>query len=179
MQLNEDQEVFLRKSLLTMQIIAGALINGVVVFFVIAVFVLSPQVNNDPPLIAYIALGVGCLAVVMSFAIPNLIMASTKKSLIKGKPINLPDNYQGATNVGFLGPLVGMYQTKLIISMAILEGAAFFNLIAYIIEGQRMSLIMTGLLVAIMATKFATRGGLENWLADEAKSIDELWKLSK
>jgi hypothetical protein len=149
------------------------------VFFVIVVFVLKPQGNNAALLNTYLALGAGCLAIVMSFIVPNLIMSSTKKSLIKGKPINLPENYKGTTNVGFLGPLVGRYQTKLIIGMAILEGAAFYNLIAYMMEGQQISLVMTGLLVAIMATKFPTRGGLENWLTDEAKSIDELWKLSK
>lgn len=179
MQLNEDQERFLRKSLLTMQIIAGALIQGVVVFLVVVMFFLPVPPNRLAVLNSYIALGFALVAMVMSLVVPNIIVASTKKSLVKGRPIDLPKQFGEVSNLGFLAPLAGLYQTKMIIAMALLEGAAFYNLISYMMERQPFTLAVVGMLLLALVMNFPTRRGLEKWLAEETKSIAEMWSLEK
>lgn len=179
MQLNEDQERFLKKSLLTMQIIAGALIQGVVVFLVVVMFFLPVPPNRLAVLNSYIALGFALVAMVMSLVVPNIIVASTKKSLVKGRPIDLPKQFGEVSNLGFLAPLAGLFQTKMIIAMALLEGAAFYNLISYMMERQPFTLAVVGMLLLALVMNFPTRRGLEKWLAQETKSIAEMWSLEK
>ena len=79
--------------------------------------------------------------------------------------------------VGIVGNLLFLFQTRHIIGYAMLEGAAFYNLIAYMIERQQVNLAMVGLLLGAMFVKFPTYGRLEGWVADEMKSIDELRSL--
>jgi hypothetical protein len=179
MQLNEDQERFLKKSLVTMQIIAGALIQGVVIFLVVVVFFLPVPPNRLAVLNSYIGLGLALVAMAMSLVVPNIIVASTKKSLVKGRPIDLPKQFGEVSDLGFLAPLAGLYQTKMIIAMALLEGAAFFNLVSYMMERQPFTLAVVGMLLLALVMNFPTRRGLEKWLAEETKSIAEMWSLEK
>lgn len=179
MQLTEVQERFLKKSLLTMQIIAGALIQGVVVFLVVVVFLLPPPPNRVAVFSSYIGLGFALVAMAMSLVVPNIILASTKKSLVKGKPSELLKQYGEVSNLGFLAPLTGLYQTRMIIAMALLEGAAFFNLVSYMMERQPFTLAVVGMLLLALVMNFPTRRGLEKWLAQETKSIAEMWSLDK
>lgn len=178
MQLSDEQQRFLKKSLLTMQIIAGALIQGIIIFLIVVLSLPAPP-NRLAIFNPYIGLGVALLAMVMSLVIPNVIMNSTKKSLIKGRPIDLPKQFGEVSDLGFLTPLAGFFQTKMIIAMALLEGAAFFNLLSYMMERQAFSLAIVGMLLLAMMMNFPTRRGLEKWLAEETKSIAEMWSLEK
>jgi hypothetical protein len=64
-----------------------------------------------------------------------------------------------------LDPLLcGIFQTRLIIGFAMLEGAAFLQAIAYMVEGQLFSLAIGLALVLVMAMAFPTRSRLENWI---------------
>jgi hypothetical protein len=178
MQLTADQERFLKKSLLTMQIIAGALIQGVIIFFVVVFFLPIPP-NRLAVLNSYIGLGFALLAMVMSLVVPNIIMASAKTSLVKGKPIELLKQFGEVSNLGFLAPLAGLFQTRMIIAMALLEGAAFFNLVSYMMERQPFTLAVVGMLLLALVMNFPTRRGLETWLAQETKSIAEMYSLNQ
>jgi hypothetical protein len=178
MQLSDEQERFLKKSLLTMQIIAGALIQGVIIFLIVVVFLPVPP-NRLAVLNSYIGLGFALLAMMMSLVVPNIIMASTKKALVKGRPIDLPQQFGEVSSLGFLAPLAGLYQTKMIIAMALLEGAAFFNLVSYMMERQPFTLAVAGMLLLALVMNFPTRRGLEKWLAEETKSIAEMYDLGR
>ena len=66
--------------------------------------------------------------------------------------------------------LAGVFQVRTIISVAILEGAAFANLMFYmVLEHSPWSLAMAGLLVAAIATKFPTAGGIADWCTRRAR----------
>ena len=64
--------------------------------------------------------------------------------------------------------LAGLYQTKMIVGMAVLEGAAFFNLVAYITEKQFWSYGVVAFLLGVMAISFPSQGQFESW-AEEMK----------
>lgn len=59
---------------------------------------------------------------------------------------------------------LAVYQTRTILRYALCEGAAFANLIAYMVEHNWWSLAVAGGLVFIMLAMFPSRIRLEHWL---------------
>jgi hypothetical protein len=174
MQLNTEQVRFVRAMLTNMRIISAALISGVFVFLLVVLFVVKSDVQPGSPVLTYIGLGFGALGLVFAFIIPGFVGGHIKHALIDSKRVDLPAQFKSPQEVGVVGNLLFLFQTRLIIGYAILEGAAFFNLVAYMLERQDVGLATVGLLLGAMLLKFPTRGKLESWLADEMKSIDEL-----
>jgi hypothetical protein len=177
MPLNADQQRFLRAMLTNMRIISAALISGVVVFLAVVLFVMKSDPKPGSPLLTYIGLAFGAGALVFAFIIPGFVGGSIKQALVEGKRVDLPPQFKATQDVGIVGNLLFLFQTRLIIGYAILKGAAFFNLVAYMIERQDVSLAIVGLLLAAMLVKFPTRGKVEGWLADETRSLAELRSL--
>ncbi len=60
----------------------------------------------------------------------------------------------------------GLYQTRLIVGLGLLEGAAFFNLIAYLLEGHWWSYLVVAALLTWMLASFPTRDRLRRWIDD-------------
>jgi hypothetical protein len=137
------------------QIIAGALIMGVVTFACVASFVAQGEPAKSP-MIAFLGIGLAAMAVVVRFIVPTIIVNGGKARL------------KEASDAERMSQLAGLYQTKMIVGMAVLEGAAFFNLIAYIIEKQFWSYGVVALLLAVMAISFPSQGQFESW-AEEMK----------
>jgi hypothetical protein len=73
-----------------------------------------------------------------------------------------------------LHSLVASYQTTLIISCAILEGAGFFNGVAFMLERQQMNLIAGAALAVLILIQLPTAGRLVSWVEDELNTIDRL-----
>lgn len=167
------------KVLRTMQIIAGALIAGVLSFAGVASFLVfgnaaAVQPGGQPPavggseIVMYMAMGFAAVAVVMSFVVPNLISAAGVKSVAKLA--------QDGTSTGpkeLFGRLLGVAQTKMIIAMALVEGAAFFNLIAFIITKSLIPPAVVLGLLAVMAIHFPTKMKLANWLEDQQRWLNQ------
>lgn len=137
------------------QIIAGALITGVVVFACVAFFIAK---GDGPkfPMISLMAAGFAGVATVMRFVMPTIIVNGGKPQLKQSSG----DEQRSL--------LAGLYQTKMIVGMAILEGAAFFNLVAYISEKQFWSYGVVAFLLGMMAISFPSQGQFESW-AEEMK----------
>jgi hypothetical protein len=63
---------------------------------------------------------------------------------------------------------MGVYQTATIVGAALLEGAAFFLLVAYFVEGTSWTLpaaLAVWLLLAWL--HFPTRSSVEHWLTEQ------------
>ena len=109
----------------------------------------------------YVAAALALACAVASALLPNLV-ASQAIRLQKLEPAlegagRLDDTFDDH----LLSQLLAIYQTRLVIACALLEGAAFFNLVAYFIEGQTLNLIVTGVLLVMMAMRFPTTGTVE------------------
>ena len=137
------------------QIIAGALIAGVVMFACVAFFVAKGEPTKSP-MLALIGAGMAAMAVVVRFIVPTIIVNAGKARL------------KEATAADVMIQLAGLYQTKMIVGMAVLEGAAFVSLIAYISEKQFWSYGVVAFLVGVMAISFPSQGQFESW-AEEMK----------
>ena len=135
------------------QIITGAMVSGVVTFGAIVVFALGAL--TEPPS-GFIIGGAGAVfagvAFVLHLVIPSLIAAQQSRDADKER-------------------LYGVYLQKTIIGLAVLEGAAFFNLIACIIEHNWWSLAVAGGLVFWMLAMFPTRTRIEHWAETQQMTL--------
>jgi hypothetical protein len=147
-----------------MRIILGALCVGVV--SMAAVVIWQRQVAPQPPpagvpVLTFAALGFAAFTAVGSTVIPLFLQAAWRRQVRQ-------QHGPGATGPApALGPDAdwwARYQTRLLLQAAPLEGAAFFQLIACLIEGLPVSLAVAGGLLTCLLMLFPTRAGVERWV---------------
>ena len=69
--------------------------------------------------------------------------------------------------------LAGQYQSNTIVAAALLEGAAFFNLVAYIIDGHPASLGLGIGLALVILSMFPSTQRMTNWIEQQTRLISE------
>jgi hypothetical protein len=142
-----------------MQIIAAALPLGVIVFALVAV--VGTGALAQPPsgnIVSLVGVVVAAGAFVAHLVLPNLIAQ---------RAANVPQQLPAE-----LKPY-GEYQLRMIIKLALLDSAAFFNVVAAMVEHNWWSLGIAGLLVGWMLTNFPTRGRVERWIAERGIASSE------
>ncbi|MFO0881341.1 MAG: hypothetical protein U0840_28915 [Gemmataceae bacterium] len=60
--------------------------------------------------------------------------------------------------------LLNIYQTGLIIRLALVEGVAMLGAIAYLIEGRLAAIAVSAIALLIMVAFFPTEGSVASWL---------------
>jgi hypothetical protein len=128
------------------QIITIALVMGVVLFGVVALLFVGAL---DDPADGVILSGMGA-----GFAVLMFVMHLVIPAQIARQQAGTADESQ----------LYGVYVTKTIVGLALLEGAAFFNLVALIVEHNWWSLAIAGGLVFWMLAMFPTRTRVDHWV---------------
>jgi hypothetical protein len=174
-----DLDQFLTPRLRVMRIILLALVMGCLIFLAVVVSIrLSQNVqNNSAPLLTNMGIGFGLLMFVLSLIVPRATVASARKQIARGTWPSaaaggrFPGAVEKVPGMSDVGQLCALYQIQLIIAVAMLEGATFFNLIANLQEGDTTSLVVAGLLVAAMLRLYPTRGGVENFLAEQGELL--------
>jgi hypothetical protein len=160
----EDQRQRIKRSVRTLQVIVAAMAVGVLVFFGIVV-AMPGEAVEPPPLISYVAAAFALVCVAMSWVGPYFITGQVLRLLGLGSAPEGASRFVQDMDDQTLARLLGVYQSRLIVACAPLEGGAFFNLIAYMMEGQTFSLMVAGVLVLLMAMWFPTMGRAEDWIA--------------
>lgn len=153
-----------RQLVRTMQIICGALMMGVLSFLGVAAFIrFGKGVQPAPafPIVAYIAAGMAALMIIVRFVVPLLVTKTAIRQITTIRPLN---------DIRKLD-LYGVYQTQMIVGCALLEGAAFFNLVAFIIHGELWTLGIVAVLLAIMAANFPTLERVDGWADDQLRQL--------
>jgi hypothetical protein len=138
----------------TVQIVAGALILGTLIFAMISIVTAQGQ-PAGLEVIAYIAVGFSVLEGIVSFVAPVLV-ANRRLQELREKPGKIP-----------VMDLFGVYQTQIIIRGALLEGGAFFCCIAYMSTQLWWTLATALVLMAIIAIFFPTRGRFDDWVREQ------------
>lgn len=137
-----------------LQIITVALIVGVVIFAAILVLVVG--VLNQPPqgnLLSLAAIGGAAAGFAMHGTIAEVIVVQNLKN----------GNRDMST-------LCGLYMSRTIVATAILEGAAFMNLAAMMIEHHWWSLIVVGGLLLWMISQIPSPTRVQQWV--EARQFE-------
>lgn len=158
--LNEAQREELRIPLRTMQIIVGVLALGVLNFLAVVLFITgtSQDQPKTEPFLSYIGAAGAALVIVVSMLVPRLMGASARRS------------FSAEAKSTSVRPLASAYQTLLIIRCALLEGAAFFCLVAHLLERQPIALVAAGVLLLVLVANFPTASRLEAWVETELTS---------
>jgi hypothetical protein len=174
--LTDPQREHIKMAARTMQIIAGALAAGVVIFLAIVLFLTSQRAVGPAgdSFLTYIAAAYS-LAAIMAWAIvPSVIGGRMRQSIVDRNASQWTMKLANAAELGDALPLTSVYQTRLIVGCALLEGAAFFCLVAYLLEQQPMGLIIAGVLLLLLLSQVPTVPRLESWVEGELATIDQL-----
>jgi len=145
----------------TCMVIAFALIMGVVTFAAVAGVALNqPAPVVEQPFISIGAAGMGAMMFVLSFFVPGMVGSQNLQALKnRGYPVTEAE-------------LLQVYQLKLIIRYALLEGGAFLNLIAFMVEHQTWSLGIVGVIVGVMILLFPTPGRIHYWIKEQKELLE-------
>jgi hypothetical protein len=156
-----------------MQIIVGALAIGIVNFeFVALGIVMSgdhPGIN--PPRLTYAAVGFAVIAFLAAPLISMFLAGPMKQQIADGQTVT-------GAKLDFRR-YTGVFQTLLIIRCAILEGAAFFCLVSFMIEHHIAGPIGATLLLLAILVQFPTLSRLENWIETELMAADQLQQFGR
>ena len=177
--LSKSQREHIKSLVRTMQIIVLALAGSVVLFMVVVLVMqaggqVAQQVPREP-LISYAAIIFAFVSLALWVVVPRLIAGQMRLAIADGKPVNSSDGGAFVSEeMREIHPLIAMYQTTLILACAILEGAAFFNVVAFLLERQQMNFIAAGVLALLIFSQVPTGGRLVSWVEDELGNIDRL-----
>jgi hypothetical protein len=159
-----------------MQIIIGALSMGNLVFAVISLMLRDwgqKPAADRTPLITYLGLGYAAVMTVIHIILPNRITTNARRARArqvirfdKGDP-----SADGLDAESF--DLLGLYQNQLIRRAALIQGSAFFLLVAYIVEGQPIALLVAGLLLLRLLSMIPTQTRVERWLNEQRELLAE------
>ncbi|HMF38150.1 MAG TPA: hypothetical protein VKF17_16005 [Isosphaeraceae bacterium] len=181
----------------TCQTIVGAMIMGVATFLAIALFVTQVAVNPAPAppgggaggaaiaapgdsslsVITYLAVASGLIVLVLSFVVPKINIARARRQIALAGPIatteGVPSEPKQLYPAGYTGKLAQLYQTQLIIGSAMLEGAAFFATIAYMVERNPIALATAIVLLGALIARFPTSDRVNAWLDRQLGLLQE------
>ncbi len=169
--LDQSWQEEIKKQVRMPQIVVGALIAGVLMFAAIAIVMQSGDrdqieapdnaeaeaqgdVNAGAVDTKIIFLGIGVAAGVLALLLHRVIagaaVAKGRRSIQSGQWA-MPKGSQAfeemVSKMGDAGKLFLLFQARTVTAGSILEGAAFFNLVAYIITSQVVHLGVAGVMV--------------------------------
>lgn len=166
-------------TLRSVQIITIALALGVATFLALVALVLrsgrlftpDPWAITGPLSAAGLALAV--LALAGSLVIPGLMAEAQRRALARGEGPGQLKRRSGAERPTDAEALLASYTTQRIVGAALLEGAAFFNGIAFMLEGKAPALVAALALLGALLARFPTRAAVDAWLDRQAAQLDQ------
>ena len=118
---------------------------------------LDADLDPGDPVVSYVMLGIGALILLVYKPIGSAAGRSAA----------------GGAAAGDETALAGAFQTRMIVRLVLLEGAAVMNLCALMIEDWWPSWLLVGVLLAAMLTEFPTAGGLRRFV-ESRRQLAEL-----
>lgn len=158
-------EPVLAVRLRVMRIILLVLMASVGMFLVIAVWLRARgMVPGAPaPVVTYVGFVFAAAVLAAMRFFPNRVVAATRRQIVM-----IPADQVRRVDLGGIpvdaSALLAAYQTRLIILAALIEGIAYYFLIAYLLDGLWISLVVAGVCLASVALQFPTESGVQRWL---------------
>jgi hypothetical protein len=170
MQYNPPDDLPLRVR--TMQIIDAALVMGLLSFLLIVTVILpgKPVALGVLPLLTLIALGFAAAMIVVRVIVVNIVTIAGRRRI--GPPDATGRPTAGARD-GTTEQLLALYQTRMIVGAACLEGPAFFLLITYMTEHSPWSLAAAIVLILGIAAHFPTQQRIADFVQQQISQMEE------
>jgi hypothetical protein len=166
----QENDEFIKR-VRTMQIIASAIVSGLIIFLVIAAVSGNRGRGRDGQngltmltLVSLAALPIGGAA---SFLLPGIVARSLVRRAASG---NWPP---GGVALSDDEQLLAAYQTALICGLAPLEGAGFCAGVAYFTEGSVLALLCAALAAGLMLLRFPTVSRVADWVQRNRRDLSE------
>ena len=162
-----------------MQIIVGAMSFGCFCFLLIAILV-SQNINKAPDqlILTYIALPIAAIILGVCAVSPVIIVSQGRKNIqqklfsnANRVSENFTDDKMRKEN-SKAQMLIALFQTKIFVASAILEGAVFFLLIAYMAEHSLLCISAAVVLLFLLIAQMPTTGRATYWIEDQLKLLD-------
>jgi len=173
---DEDHSPSVQMQLQTMRIIHAALLLGCLIFAVIAIVVRARENRPVPeqPMLSFVGLALAGVMGLAVLVVPNAVTANWRQKIARGiDPLSTTRPSPPQATPGQSVSWWGLYQTRMIITAAMLEGVIFFVLIAYLIEGPLWNLGIAALFLVALALLFPTRERVERWIRTQQELVEE------
>ncbi|WP_417393586.1 hypothetical protein [Gimesia sp.] len=164
----ELPQITLQQRQMMMTVIWLALIMGVVTFGIIVTFIgLKEEPEKGLPVITYLGMGIAALMLVLRMVVPNLVARNQfTQAMQEAQAEGNQDEEQ------LLGTFYQIFLVRLIIGMALLEGAAMLNLFAVVIEKQKLAFIPVVILLLVMIASMPTKSKLDAWIRNQMENYN-------
>ena len=169
----------LKGLLRTQQIIMAALPAGL--FFFLLIAILDRFGGNQPAdlfgILTLAAVAYAAMSLVAQAVVPRMITGAARRRIAQGtwQPPGLttPQIATLLKRTGTSGQFMLVNQLRLILGGAILDGAAFFVVLAYFLEGSPIALGVAVLLITALLLKFPTAGRVGDWIENQRRRMEE------
>jgi high-affinity Fe2+/Pb2+ permease len=176
--LNDISEDRVRQHVLTLQIILGALAAGLTTYLVVVLVIRGlPEAGGEPELLTYCSVGFFFMMLVASSIMPRVMVQAQLSQISRGAWKPSTSDSENADFSTEAMQLLAVHQTQAIVRWAMLEGAGFFALTAYQLEGHWLSMAAALLVLALLLLLFPTRGRVENWIERQREHVNVLRQL--
>lgn len=168
----------------TSQIIVAALAGGLAVFLAVVLLFIEPSGppagpgRGNPlglPFLTLVALGFAIFGVILSLVAPGLVVNNGLRQIAERGPGEAaptdPWKEGPSLPANDVGALLPLFQTQLIIASALVEGAAFFALIAFMVERHPLAMGIAVLLIAVLLSRFPIVDRVQGWLDDQSARL--------
>ncbi|MEQ8634402.1 hypothetical protein [Gimesia maris] len=164
----ELPQITLQQRQMMMTVIWLALIMGVVTFGMIVTFIgLKEEPGKGLPVITYLGMGLAALMLVLRMIIPNMIARNQfTQAMQEAREEGNQDEEQ------MLGTFYQIFMVRMIIGLALLEGAAMINLVAVMIENQKLAFIPVAILLLVMIASMPTKSKLDGWIRNQMENYN-------
>ena len=148
-----------------LRIITGALVFGAVAFMSVTLVLNSADISGEPDILSWLALGFSVFDLVLHLVMPNSAAAKVIAEIDAQK---LRDAEQ-TQKYEMLAPA---FRVRHITACAVLEGAVFLNLVAYLMAPFFGNLIAAGFLILLMVFRIPSATAIEFWVKDRIREIE-------
>lgn len=161
------------------QIIVAAMTTGALFFLVIVLLVQRGQpAAGTQPVLTWIAIAVGVAMMLVRLIVPPRLVARRRAAIARGqfRPQFPPEDQQFQRfleKAGDAGLLCVVYVNKLLMAGALLEGAAFLALVAYLLEGNPWALGTAVVLIGSLAMMIPRRDAVIAWIEDQLHMLEQ------
>ncbi len=175
--MSDPGDPLLSQRIRTMQLIAAALLMGVLSFLGIALFLVYVQQNGEGmvpaqglPIYSLVAWGMFAVCAPLSIYLPRTMLDSQSRRIAAGE-WRPPSGTDASAYASEKAQLLAVRQTTMIVGLALLEGSAFMGILAFLSEANPLALCVTAGAVVLMLMRFPTEGRSRAWLDEQAEKL--------
>jgi len=172
-------EDLIRPRVRQMQIITAALLQGIVLFAAVVLYLhfsnkgaaapgqgaIAPAQAAGLPVLSSMAVAMLVACGAAAFLVPAAILRGQVRALSAAR---LPPSPESQT-----AHLLAVRQTTHIVYCALFEGAAFMGLVALMIGEPVWVLAVPGIALGMIAASFPTMGRVQSWLEQQRQTLEQ------